>query len=60
MSAASYEMTEMIRSTSALLIDRSKDVIFELVSVIKRSILSFPVYITKKNVKPVIDSAVLH
>ena len=31
MSAASYEMTEMIRSTSALLIDRSEDVIFELV-----------------------------
>ena len=28
--------------------------------VIKRSILSFPVYITKKNVKSVIDSAVLH
>ena len=28
--------------------------------VIKRSILSFPVYITKKNAKSVIDSTVLH
>ena len=60
MSAASYKMTEMIPSTSAHLIDRSEDVIFELVWVIKRSILSFPVYITKKNVKSVTDSAVLH
>ena len=60
MSAASYKMTEMIPSTSAHLIDRSEDVIFELVWVIKRSILSFPVYITKKKVKSVIDSAVLH
>ena len=50
----------MIPSTSAHLIDRSEDVIFELVWVIKRSILSFPVYITKKNVKSIIDSAVLH
>ena len=50
MSAAPYKMTEMIPSTSAHLIDRSEDVIFELVWVIKRSILSFPVYITKKNV----------
>ena len=48
MSAASYKMTEMIPSTSAHLIDRSEDVIFELVSVMKGSILSFPVYITKK------------
>ena len=31
MSAASYKMTEMIPSTSAHLIDRSEDVIFELV-----------------------------
>ena len=60
MSAASYKMTEMIPSTSAHLIDRSEDVIFELVWVIKRSILLFPVYITKKNVKSVTDSAVLH
>ena len=29
MSAASYKMTEVIASTSALLIDRSEDVIFE-------------------------------
>ena len=29
MSTASYKMTEMIRSTSAYLIDRSEDVIFE-------------------------------
>ena len=51
MSAASYEMTEMIPSTSALMIDRSEDqedAIFESAWVIKRSILSFPVYITKK------------
>ena len=48
MSAASYKMTEMIPLTSAHLIDRSKDAIFELVCVIKWSILSFPVYITKK------------
>ena len=60
MSAASNKMTEMIPSTSAHLIDRSEDVIFELVWVIKRSILSFPVYITKKKVTSVIDSAVLH
>ena len=64
MSAASYKMTEMIPSTSAHLIDRSEDVIFELVWVIsypiKRSILSFPVYITEKNGKSVIASAVLH
>ena len=53
-------MTEIIPSTSAHLIDRSEDVIFELVWVIKRSILSFPVYITKKKVQSVIDSAVLH
>ena len=46
MSAASHKMTEMIPSTSAHLIGRSEDVIFELVWVIKRSILSFPV--TKK------------
>ena len=38
----------LIPSTSAHLIDRSEDVIFELTWVIKRSILSFPVYITKK------------
>ena len=31
MSAASYKMTEMIPLTSAHLIDRSKDAIFELV-----------------------------
>ena len=31
MSAASYKMTEMIPSTSAHLIDRGEDVIFELV-----------------------------
>ena len=31
MSAASYKMTEMIPSTSAHLIDRSEDVVFELV-----------------------------
>ena len=31
--------------------NRSKDVIFELVWVLKRSILSFPVYITKKKFK---------
>ena len=60
MSAALYKMTEVIPSTSAHLIDRSEDVIFELVWVIKRSILSFPVYITKKKFKSVIDSAVLH
>ena len=42
------QMTEMIPLTSAHLIDRSKDAIFELVCVIKWSILSFPVYITKK------------
>ena len=51
MSAASYEMTEMIPSTSALMIDRSEDqedAIVESAWVIKRSILSFPVYITKK------------
>ena len=60
MSAACYKMTEMIPTTSVHLIDRSEDVIFELVWVIKRSILSFPVYITKKKVKSVIDSAVLH
>ena len=30
-SAASYKMTEMMPSTSAHLIDRSEDVIFELV-----------------------------
>ena len=60
MSAASYKMTEMIPSTSAHLIDRSEDVIFELVWVIKRSILSFPVYITQKMVQSVLDSAVLH
>ena len=63
MSAASYKMTEMIPLTSAYLIDRSRDAIFELVCVIKWSILSFPVYITKKNVKSVmtvIDSTVLH
>ena len=50
----------MIPSTSAHLIDRSEDVIFELLWVIKRSILSFPVDITKKQVTSVIDSAVLH
>ena len=47
-------------STSAHLIDRSEDVIFELVWFIKRSTLSFPVYITKKKVKSLIDSAVLY
>ena len=31
MSAATYKMTEMIVSNSAHLIDRSEDVIFELV-----------------------------
>ena len=63
MSAASYKTNEMIPLTSAHLIDRSKDAVFELVCVIKWSILSFPVYITKKNVKSVmtvIDSTVLH
>ena len=60
MSVASYKMTEMIPSTSAHLIDRSEDVIFELVLIIKRSILSLPVYITKKKVQSVKDSAVLH
>ena len=49
MSAATYKMTAgMIASTSAQLIDRIDDVIFELVLVIERSILSFPVYIIKK------------
>ena len=48
MSAAAYKMTEMIPSTSAHLIDRSENVMFELVGIIKRSVLSFPVYITKK------------
>ena len=48
MSVASYKMTEMIALT---LIDRREDVIF--------AILSFPVYISKKNVKSVIGSAVL-
>jgi len=50
----------MILSTSAHLIDRSEDVVFELVWVIKWSILWFPVYITEKNLTSVIDSAVLH
>ena len=53
MSAASYKMTEIIPSTSAHLIDRSENVIFELVWVIKWSILSFPVHVTKKKVKSV-------
>ena len=58
MSAALYKTTEMIPST---MIDRSEDVVFGLVWVIKRSILSLPIYITlKKNLKSVIDSAVLH
>ena len=59
MSAASHEMIETLDFRS---LDRSEDVIFELVWVIKRSILSFPVYITKKkkNVKSVIEPAVLH
>ena len=57
MSAASYEMIEILDFRS---LDRSEDVIFELVWVIKRSILSFPVYIAKKNVESVIDPAVLH
>ena len=35
MSEASYKMTEMFSSTSGHLIDRSEDVIFELVSVTK-------------------------
>ena len=48
MSAASYTMTEMIPSTSAHLIDRSEDVIFALIRVIKRSMLSFPGHIAKK------------
>ena len=60
MSAASDKMIEMISSTSAHLVDRSEDAIFELVWVIKRSILSFPVHITKRKVQSVIDSAVLH
>ena len=44
------------------LIDRSEDVVFELVWVIKHKTvtMSFPVYITKKKVKSVINSAVLH
>ena len=46
--------------TSVHLIDRSEDAKFELVWVIKRSILLFPVYITLNNDKFVIDSAVLH
>ena len=46
MSAASYKMTEMIPiPTSSPLIDRNEDIVFELVWVTKRSILSFPVYI---------------
>ena len=48
MSAATYKMIEMIPSTSAHLIDRSEDVIFDFFLVIKRSILSSPVYTTKK------------
>ena len=45
MSAASYKMTEMI-PTSAHLIDRNEDVVFELVHwVINPLILSFPVNI---------------
>ena len=49
MSAALYKMTEVIPSTSAHLIDRSEDVVlFELLWVIKWSILSFPVYLLLK------------
>ena len=39
-------------STSAHLIDRSEDAIFDLVCVIKRSILSFPVLINEKRFNP--------
>ena len=56
MLAASYKMTEMIPSTSAHLIDRSEDVIFELVWLIKRSQCRFQFISPKKKVQSVIDS----
>ena len=56
--AFSIPRTRLSRSLEQA--NRRKDVIFELVWVIKRSILSFPVYITKKKVTSAIDSALLH
>ena len=41
-----FTKCEMIPSTSAHMIDRNQDVVFELVWIIKRSVLSFPINIT--------------
>ena len=55
MSAASYKITEMIPSTSAHLIDRSKvSLSYKTINTVVSSLYH------QKNVKSLIDSAVLH